>query len=121
MSNFSILRRFAFAALLSLASQAWATDDIICTSKSFVASLAVGSDGYVPSMVLSNSSVNFFSEVLEVTSLSKRQVSISKRSVKIKAKLGMKSANKLVIMIEHGKGYIDLDSYREEMTCDWKT
>jgi hypothetical protein len=118
MNNVLIL---AFTILLSFANQAWATDDIICTSRKFMASLAVGSDGYVASMVLANTSANYFSEVLQITNFARRQVSISDRAINVEATLGMKNANKLVISLERGKGYIDLDSYREEMTCDWKT
>jgi hypothetical protein len=120
MNNGLIVRLLVVLALFfSLATQAWATDDIICTSKNFKASLAVGSDGYVVSMVLSNTSGNYFPENLEITSLKKRHVSIINRAVNIEAALELKSAKKLVIWLKRGKGYIYLNSYREKMTCDW--
>lgn len=115
-------RMYLLAALVafSLVRQAWATDDVICTSKSFNASLAVGSDGYVVSMTLVDTSTNYFSEPLSITNLKKRQVSIPKRSVDIDATLEMKKAKRLLIWFVCGKGYIDIDSYREKITCDWE-
>lgn len=101
---------------------ALATDEIICDSKSFKVSLAVGSDGYVASVVISNSSRAYFPEILELEDLleNRRHVSIHDRSVDLEINLGMKSANRFKICIKKGEGYVELDGHRESMTCDWK-
>lgn len=113
---------FAVFIITALSPRAaLATDEIICDSKTFKASFAVGSDGYVTIMVLSDSSAKYFSNVLEVTNMSKRNrhVFIPEKTVNVKAFLGKRNANRLTINIKNGKGYIELDSHKEEMVCDW--
>lgn len=110
-----------FSILLILSNQAKATNEIVCTSKQFNVSLAVGSDGYVASMVLTNTSAIYFSEALEITTLGKRQVTIANKSVNIEATLEIKKVSKVRILLRRGKGYISVDTHREKMTCDWTT
>ena len=100
---------------------ALATDQIICDSKTFKAAFAVGSDGYVSNMELSDMSEKYFSEVLEITDMPKnrRHISIEEQRVDVKAVIDKKIINVFVINIRNGKGYIKLDSLKEEMTCDW--
>lgn len=102
--------------------QVFASDEIICDSASFKTSLAVGSDGYVASVILSNPSRTYFHEILELTDLSKnkRHVSIATRSVDLEVMLGKKNANRFEICLRNGEGYVKLDGHREIMTCDWK-
>lgn len=113
---------FVAVGLISLFSMnAAATDQIICDSKTFKVAFAVGSDGYVSNMELSDVSEKNFAEVLEIADMPKRRryVSIAEKRVDVKAFIGMKNANALVIKIRSGKGYIKLDSLKEDMACDW--
>lgn len=108
--------------LMFCAHQALATDEIICDSANFKVSLAVGSDGFVASMILSNVSGEYFRKTLEVTEFSgnRRYASIEDRSLDIETSLGMKNAKKFRICIRNDYGYVWLDGHREEMTCNWE-
>ena len=118
-TRFFIFFATGLAALFSV--NALATDQIICDSKIFKVAFAVGSDGYVSNMELTDMSANYFSAVLEITDMPKnrRHVSIEERRVDVKAVIDKKITNVFVINIRNGKGYIKLDSLKEEMTCDW--
>ena len=119
----SVARLYIFstglAALFSV--NALATDQIICDSKTFKVSFAVGTDGYVSNVELSDVPGKNFAEVLEITEMpiNRRYVSIGDKRVDVKAFIGMKNANALVVNIRCGKGYIKLDSLKEDMACDW--
>lgn len=109
-----------FALLIFLPGHALASDEIICDSENFKATLAVGSDGSVVSMVLSSVSGAHFSGILEVTNFSKsrRHVSIATKSVDVEALLGI--YNTFTICLKNGKGYASFGDHRETMTCDWE-
>lgn len=105
--------------LLCAATDVWATDEIICQSAKFTVTFAVGDEGYVPSMVITNTSREYFSENLVITELKRRRVWIQSKSVDVEAALAMKDTNRIVIRIRRGKGFIRLNSLKERMTCDW--
>jgi hypothetical protein len=120
----SVTRLYVFFAIglaMLFSVNAVASDQIICDSKTFKAAFAVGSDGYVSNMELSDLSKKYFSEVLEITDMPKnrRHISIEERRVDVKATVDKKIINVFVINIRNGKGYIKLDSLKEKMTCDW--
>lgn len=110
--------------LLSIISfnHAFASDEIICDSKSFNVSLAVGTDGSVVSMVLSDVSGLYFTKILEITNFSKdkRHVSMETKSVDVETKLDLNNASTFQICLANGAGYVRLGDYREMMTCDWE-
>lgn len=112
---------FAWMMAIIFSADALATDEIICDSKTFRASFAVGSDGYVAIMILEDKSGSFFSKVLEITNMPKenRQVLIPERAVDVKAFLKRKNASKVVVSVKNGAGYIKFNSHKEEMICDW--
>lgn len=119
------MRRTLFALLVIFyTSPTLATDEIVCDSKTFKATLAVGSDGSVPSMTLSDSSGRYLSGVLGVTDLPKKSgsVSIQTQSIDLRVILRTKEgATELKICINNGEGHIVLGRHREKMTCDWET
>lgn len=119
VARFSLFVAIGLVPLFAM--NAAATDQIICVSKTFKVAFAVGSDGYASNVELSDLSGKNFAEVLEITDMSKkrRYVSIADKRVDVKAFIGMKNANALVINIRSGKGYIKLDSLKEDMACDW--
>ncbi|WP_303908951.1 hypothetical protein [Thiohalomonas denitrificans] len=99
-------------------TNALATDEIVCGSESFMVSLAVGTDGYVTSMILSDRSGDHFSDVLSITNFSddSRHVNLAKQSVDIEALVDGKEFR---ICLDNNNGFIQIDSYKEKMSCDW--
>jgi hypothetical protein len=105
-------------ALFFQTTSALATDEIVCGSESFVVSLAVGTDGYVTSMILSDRSGDHFSDVLSITNLSddSRHVNLAKQAVDIEALVDGKGFR---ICLDNNDGFIQINSYKEKMSCDW--
>jgi len=110
-----------FTILLGFHNIAWGMDQIICNSETFRASFSVGSDGYVTYMALQDKSAKYFPDVLEVTDIlnDHRHVSVTGKSVDIKAVIGKKNAGKVAILIKHGNGIIRLGARKESIRCDW--
>jgi hypothetical protein len=122
MSVARLFTLFATGLAELFSVNALATDQIICDSKTFKVAFAVGADGYISNMELSDISEKYFSEVLEITDMPKnrRHISIEEQRVDVKAVIGKKTVNVFVINIRNGKGYVKLDSLKEKMTCDWE-
>lgn len=110
-----------FLMLLGIHQIAWGTDQIICNSRTFNISFAVGSDGYVPNMALSDKSGRYFSDVIEISDMEAdhRHVSIRSRSIDIRVTLGKPDSRNLVVFMKNGKGHVKLDARKETLTCDW--
>lgn len=109
--------------LISYASATLATDEIVCDSKTFKATLAVGSDGSVPSLTISDSSGRYFSEAAVVSDLPRRfgSVSIQTKSIDLRASIRTKKGIiDLEICITNGEGQVAFDRHREKMRCDWE-
>lgn len=112
----------ALLAVLGSHQLAWGSDQVICNSRTFNVSFAVGSDGYVTNMVLSDKSKRHFPGVLEIDDMAAghRHLSIRRRSIDVQADVGQPAAKKFVVFMKGGKGYVKLDADREAMTCDWE-
>lgn len=105
----------------SLPAAARATDALVCRSNTYGAELAVGTDGTVASLVLSDETGKRVPQPTEVTALEPkhRTASFEHRSVDVEARTGLRGADRLVIRLEHGRGYVELGGDVEVMACDF--
>ena len=112
------MRALLLVLLFFQSANVLATDEIVCSSESFVVSIAVGTSGYVTSMVISDRSGDIFPGILSISNLSedKRYANISKQLVDIEVLI---EGKKLQISLDNNEGFIQVDSYKEDMSCDW--
>lgn len=97
---------------------AFATDEIVCNSESFVISLIVGSDGTVPNVVLSDRDRSFFPEPLLARKSPEEMWIVDIENQKIDVKTSV-SGKDFVILMNHGKGIIKSNLKAEKISCDW--
>jgi hypothetical protein len=121
MTPVRALLLFAGVAALPL-TRASATDEIICNSKTYNVALSVGSNQYVGGMVVADATGERFDAPVEITEFAakRRHVSIQHQRVDVEGWPVGERANRVVIRIEHGKGYIEVVGNREGASCDWR-
>src|SRR5574340_254356 len=101
MKRHNILAGAAFVAALGSHQMAWGTDQIICNSRTFVVSFAVGSDGYVTNMIVSDKSKRHFPNVVEIDDMAAdhRHVFIQPRSIDVWGDIGKPTSKKFVMLV----------------------
>lgn len=97
-----------------------ATDEIVCSSSRFNVSLAIGTSGFVASVVISDASGKLIPSPVVIERLKKRKVWIDRKSMHVEGKVPRADGGRLLLKMNDGRGYVLIGPCREKLSCDWK-